>query len=129
MTISFSVSKMSRVALGILLISIGYNFFGSFLPQETMNLPARYFVGFVGIYNFSDFIYSIFQLSAGCLLIINMFVPFTLMLLLPWIINITSYHLESGQHLIPIATIAITYLFLLFANRKSFLYLLQGNNE
>tara|TARA_R110002110_G_scaffold26039_5_gene96211 strand:+ start:10920 stop:11309 length:390 start_codon:yes stop_codon:yes gene_type:complete len=129
MTISFSPSRASRVALGILLMTVGCNFFGNFLPQETMTLPSRYYLGFIGIYDLSDFIYSSFQILAGCLLITNMLVPFILLLQLPWVINLTSYHLEASQHLIPVITIAVTYLFLLFSNRKTFLYLLQGNNE
>ena len=52
MNITFSLPRVFRVALGVIFVLLGYNNIVPFLPQETLDLPARYFLGFVGTYEY-----------------------------------------------------------------------------
>ena len=53
MNVTFSIPRVFRVALAIIFVILGYNNIVQFLPQETLDLPARYFLGFIGTYAIS----------------------------------------------------------------------------
>jgi len=129
MTISFSVPRTLRIVFGVLLISIGYNFFGNILPQETLTLQSRYFLGFIGVYELADIVYASLQIILGVCLLVNVWVPLILVLVYPWVLNLTTYHLESNTNLLPALAILVSYILLLLVNRKTFSSLLRGNIE
>ena len=129
MTISFSLPRALRIVFGVLLISIGYNFFGNIFPQETMTLQSKYILGFIGVYELTDVVYASLQIVLGICLLANLWVPLILILVYPWVLNLTTYHLESNTNLFPVLTILVSYVLLLLVNRKTFSSLLRGNIE
>jgi uncharacterized membrane protein YphA (DoxX/SURF4 family) len=129
MNITFSLPRVFRVALGLLFILLGYNNIMPFLPQETMDLPARYFLGFVGTYEHSQSVLMMLQILCGTLLFINIAVPLCVIAVFPIIVNMLAFHIETSQHLYTVGGIASIYFIYLALTIKKFSFLLEGNKE
>ena len=56
MSITFSFSRVFRVSLGLLFVVMGYNYYVEFLPQKTLDIPARYILGFLGVYDTTHYL-------------------------------------------------------------------------
>ena len=129
MNITFSLPRVFRVALGVIFLLLGYNNIVPFLPQETLDLPARYFLGFVGTYEYSQSVLMIVQILCGALLFVNVAVSMCMIATFPIIVNMLAFHIETSQHLYTVGAIASIYFIYLALTIKKFSFLLEGNKE
>jgi len=129
MNVTFSIPRVFRVALAIILVILGYNNIVQFLPQETLDLPARYFLGFIGTYEISQSILMILSILCGALLFINVAPLLCIIAAFPVMVNLLAFHLETSQHLPTVGMIVSIYTIYAAINIKKFSFLLEGIKE
>jgi len=129
MNVTFSLPRVFRVALGLIFIILGYNNIVQFLPQETLDLPARYFLGFIGTYEISQPVLMMTSILCGALLLINVAPLLCMVVMFPIIVNLLAFHIETSQHLPTVGMIVFIYTIYAALNIKKFSFLLEGARE
>ena len=127
---SLNVARISRIMLGMILTIIGWNYVFDFLPfHGGFDMPAKYMFGLVGVLPYTELITKILILSIGMFMLVNIAVPFLLLLLLPIIVNFMTFQVLYTYNLAIITAISISYLILVIKNYQNFKYLLTENLE
>ena len=90
-------SKIARILLGLAFVVFATNYFVPFLPSPGAPPPAA--GAFLGAFVSSHFLgfVKIIELSAGLLLLGNLFVPLALALLAPILVGITAFLPSSAS--------------------------------
>ena len=116
---------IARVLLGIVVVVFGSNAFLHFIPTPPLQGQAG---AFIGALIASGYIYAVamIQIVGGLLLLIGRFVPLSLALLGPVIVNIMLYHICLDPSGLPVAIfVSLLALFLLWVYRDRFAVLLK----
>jgi putative oxidoreductase len=111
---------VARVLLGLLFLVFGLNGFFNFIhmPPPT-GLAGQYF----GVLFVSHYLVLVFllQVAGGVLLLANRYVPLSLILLGPVLVNILLFHSLMAPEGLPLAFVATVLWFVVFAGvRKAF---------
>jgi len=115
------LSMILRILLGLMLVVFGANHIHSFMPPMALPTAAGnfmmammatgYFLKFVGIY----------LVILGLLLIFKKWVPFALIVLAPFSVNVLLFHLALAPSAIIIAVIvAVLNILLIYDNWGSY---------
>ncbi len=110
-----------RIVLGVLLLIFGFNKFLNFIPMPPMEGAAGEFMGALAKSGYIMTIVAVVEIIAGILFLLNKFVPLTLVVLFPVLLNAFLFHLFLDVAGIGAATLAIGMnIFLLFANKDAY---------
>ena len=113
----------ARVVLGLIYFVFGLNFFLHFIPtpQAAMSAQAEAFTS--GLFQsgfFFPFLKSV-EVIFGALLLVGLFVPVSLVILMPVSINILLFHAAlAPDNIIMSVVIIVLHLFLAWAYRDSY---------
>jgi hypothetical protein len=113
---------------GFSFLAFGLNGFVHFIPVVRMRNPAlEFFLGLAATGYMLPLLY-VTQATAGALLLVGMFVPFTLALLAPIIVNILLFHLFLAPAGLPVALMLVAFeLSLAWDYRDAFAPMLQAH--
>ncbi len=116
-----------RILLGLVFVFFGSNAFFHFLPAPP---PTHSLAGdYMNVLTASGYIYviAVFQVVAGLLLLIGVFVPLALTVLAAIIVNILAFHaLMAPASIGPGIVVTVLELFLLWRYRGRFADLFRG---
>ena len=118
------VSVIARLLLGLIFLVFGLNFFLHFIPnsQQPEGRAAAFLGGLFQTGYFFLLLKSV-EVIAGLFLVLNFFVPLTLVILMPISLNILLFHsfLEpTGMTLVISALILVLQLFLAWGYRSQY---------
>ncbi|HEX7157404.1 MAG TPA: hypothetical protein VF214_00210 [Edaphobacter sp.] len=121
---------ISRILLGLLFTVFGLNGFLHFIkmPPPTGQLAGQY----MGALFLSHYLVVVFllQVVGGVLLLVNRFVPLSLVLLGPVLVNIVLFHSTMAPEGLPLALFATALWLVVFAGvRNAFSGLLLAKVE
>jgi putative oxidoreductase len=108
------VSTAARLLLGLLFFVMGLNGFLLFIPPPPTGIPHNA-MAFNEAMFASHYVYmtSGVQALAGLLLLVNRYVPFTLIVLAAVLVNIVTFHITMWpQTLFPMPLLAVVLWFL-----------------
>ncbi|MDC7994939.1 DoxX family membrane protein [Altibacter sp. HG106] len=88
-----SYTKILRWLLGLFLIVFGLNKFIGFLPVPEFPEEAADFIASLDATGYVLYLIALFELLIGLLLLLNKWVAFALLLLVPISLNILLFHL------------------------------------
>jgi hypothetical protein len=97
------LSALSRVALGLVFLVFGANFFLHFIPQPPAPPAAMAFAGALFASGYVFPLIKTLEVVAGALLLARVAVPFALVLLAPIIVNIVAFHALLAPAGLPLA--------------------------
>jgi uncharacterized membrane protein YphA (DoxX/SURF4 family) len=105
---------ISRLLLGLVFFVFGLNGFLQFIPVKEM--PTGLALQFITALMQSHYVLvvSVTQLIGGVLLLVNRYIPLSLALLGPVIVNILCYHIFLWSQGLPIAAVVAILWFILF---------------
>ncbi len=86
-------TKILRIILGLGLLVFGLNKFIGFMPTPDMPAEAANFISSLQATGYVLYVVAVFEIFVGLLLLINKWVPFALLLLVPISANILLFHL------------------------------------
>jgi len=116
------VVLIARILLGLGFLVFGLNAFFHFIPGSTMIPP-----GIAGQFSQAmaeshyDRAVAVFEVVAGVLLLINLYVPIALVLLGPVLVNILLFHMLMMPATIPPGIVfTILWLIVFSAHRSAF---------
>src|SRR6185312_6036882 len=114
------VTLIARILLGLISIVFGLNGFLNFLSMGPM--PTGLAGQFVGALVSSHYIWVVaaLQIAGGVLLLVNRFVPLSLTLLGPIIVNILCYHVFLNLMGWPLALVVTILWFIVFYSRRQY---------
>jgi putative oxidoreductase len=113
-------ATIARVLLGLLFLVFGLNGFLHFIPMQP---PAGLAGQYLGVLFTSHYLVAVFSIQgvAGLLLLTNLFVPISLVLLGPVIVNIVLFHSLMAPEGLPVALVAVALWLVVFVSvRRSF---------
>ena len=116
-----NLTLIARLLLGLIFVLFGLNGFLNFLSMGPM--PSGLAGQFVGALVLSHYFWIVaaLQVAGGALLLVNRFVPLSLVLLGPVIVNIILYHVFLNPTGIALAiVVAILWLIVFYARRQYF---------
>jgi putative oxidoreductase len=108
---------ISRLLLGLIFLVFGLNGFLHFIPMPPPTGVAGQFFGAIFASNYYVVIFGI-QVLGGLLLLINRFVPLTLVLLGPIIVNIFFFHTLMAPAGLPLAIVVVILWSILAVRNK-----------
>jgi putative oxidoreductase len=115
------LTLIARLLLGLIFVVLGLNGFLNFLNMGPM--PSGLAGQFIGALFLSHYFWVVaaLQVAGGALLLVNRFVPLSLVLLGPVIVNILLYHLFLNPAGIALAlVVAVLWLIVFYAHRQYF---------
>jgi putative oxidoreductase len=115
------LTLIARLLLGLIFFVLGLNGFLNFLSMGPM--PSGLAGQFIGALMLSHYFWAVagLQVAGGALLLVNRFVPLSLVLLGPVIVNIILYHIALNPAGIALAiVVAILWLIVFYADRQYF---------
>jgi uncharacterized membrane protein YphA (DoxX/SURF4 family) len=120
-TIRHHLPNAARIFLGLVFTVFGLNFFLHFLPMPPAPPRAAAFAGALFASGYLFPLLKATEVVAGLLLLGGLFVPLSLAVLAPIIINIIGFHLflEPSGLPIPLAVLAAE-LYLVWSYRSAF---------
>jgi putative oxidoreductase len=126
-TFSKHLPTAARLFLGLVFTVFGLNFFVPFLPTPPPPPPeAASFAGAL----FGSFVFPLLkttELVAGVLLLAGRFVPLTLAVLAPIVINIVGFHLFLARAGMPLAlAVLVAELYLAWSYRAYYAPMLRA---
>jgi len=114
---------ISRVLLGLIFVFFGLNGFFQFLHPDPKDMPTGLALQFITAMMQSHYglVVSGVQVLGGALLLANLFVPLSLALLGPVIVNILCFHIFlSPRGIAPGLVVAVLWFVLFFRYRQYF---------
>src|SRR4051812_5681035 len=118
---------LARVFLGLVFTVFGLNFFLHFLPVPP---PAPQAAAFAGALFGSGYLFPLLktiEVVAGVLLLTGRFVPLTLAVLAPIVVNIVGFHLFLAPSGLPLAlALLAAEVFLAWSHRAAFAPMLRA---
>jgi putative oxidoreductase len=115
------LTLIARLLLGLVFFVLGLNGFLNFLSMGPM--PSGLAGQFIGALVLSHYFWAVaaLQVAGGALLLVNRFVPLSLVLLGPVIVNIILYHVALNPAGIALAiVVTILWLIVFYAHRQYF---------
>lgn len=112
---------IARVLLGLIFTVFGLNGFLQFIPAGP--LPSGVASQFIGSLMQSHYVFivSTLQLAGGALLLVNRYVPLSLTILGPVIVNILLFHMLMAPSGLPVAIVVVAlWGILMFRHRQYF---------
>jgi uncharacterized membrane protein YphA (DoxX/SURF4 family) len=117
----------ARILLGLVFFVFGLNGFLHFIPQPPMSGPPADFIGaLIG----SGYLFTVLKATevvAGALLLAGRFIPLSLALLAPVVVNIVLFHafLAPSGMAVPLVVLALE-IFLAWSYRSAFRPMLRA---
>ena len=126
-TINDKLTTAARLLLGLAFFVFGLNGFLHFIPQPPMAGPAADFAGALFMTGYMFPLIKGTEVIAGLLLLSNRYVPLSLALLAPVVVNIVAFHafLAPAGLALPIVLLALQ-LFLARSYWAAFTPMLQA---
>ena len=116
-----------RILFGLMLVIFGLNKFLQFIPMPPMPEAAGEFMGALVKSGYLLVIVAIVEVITGVLLLANRYQSLALVVVFPVILNAFLFHLFLDLPGIGAAAFAIIMnIFLLFANKESYKFLLKN---
>lgn len=110
------VVMIARILLGLVFLIFGLNGFFGFMPNPPPTPAAGAFFGALISTHYMFFLIFGAQVLGGALLLLNLMVPFALLILAPVIVNIIAFHLFLSPVPMQIAiALVVTALALILA--------------
>lgn len=104
------VDMGARILLGLIMVVFGLNFFLQFIPMPAPSEEmGKVFGGFMATGYLLQLV-KVIEIVTGALLIANLFVPLSIVLLGPIVVNILGIHIFVDKSGLPMA-IALVALF------------------
>jgi uncharacterized membrane protein YphA (DoxX/SURF4 family) len=119
--ITSKLPTVARIFLGLVFFVFGLNGFFHFLPQPPMSGPPADFMGALFATKYMFPLIKGTEVAAGALLLSGRFVPLSLILLAPIVVNIAAFHAflaPSGFGIV--VPILVSGIYLAWAYRSSF---------
>jgi uncharacterized membrane protein YphA (DoxX/SURF4 family) len=116
------LTLVARILLGLGFLVFGLNAFLHFIPGSTMIPPgiAGQFSQAMAESHYAEAV-AVFEVVAGILLLINLYVPIALVLLGPVLVNILLFHLlMMPATILPGIVFTVLWLIVFFAHRSAF---------
>jgi len=122
------ITLAAGALLGLMFLVFGLNFFLKFLPMPAPpeGSPAAAFMGAMFTTGFLAFV-KVLEIAGGILVAIPKTRCLGLLILGPIVVNIVAFQIFIGGGLFqpPVVAVALLSAFLLWAERQSFLQLIQ----
>jgi uncharacterized membrane protein YphA (DoxX/SURF4 family) len=129
-TIQNLLPALARLFMGLVFTVFGLNFFFHFIPMPP---PAPRAAAFMGALASSGYLLQLVhgvEVAMGVLLLANRFVPLTLTILAPIIVNILAFHLAVAPEGLPIAVVALALeVYLAWTYRAAFAPMLRSRTQ
>jgi putative oxidoreductase len=120
-----TASTIARYLGGVIFLVFGLNGFLNFIPLPPPGGIAGQFMGALYASHYLWVIFA-FQLVAGMLLLVNLYVPFAVAMLAPVIVNILSFHVLMAPSGLPLALfVAVLWAVIFVDVRPAFAALFQ----
>lgn len=121
-----TITLISRILLGLMLIVFGLNKFLQFMPMPEMAEPAQAFMGALVATGYVMTIVAVVEIIAGILIILNKFSALALVVLFPIMLNAFLFHLfldiaGIGGSLL----VMVLIIYLLFVEKHKFTEMLK----
>jgi len=115
------LSMVLRILLGLLLVIFGANHIHSFMPAMNLPTPAgNFMMAMMATGYFFKFV-GIVLIIVGLLLILKKWVPFALIVLAPFSINVILFHLALAPAAILVAAVVtLLNILLIYDNWNSY---------
>lgn len=116
------VTLIARILLGLGFLVFGLNAFLHFIPGSTTPPPgiAGQFMQAMVASHYAEVV-AVFQIVAGVLLLLNLYVPLALVLLGPVLVNILLFHLlMMPSTILPGVVFTLLWLVVFAAHRLAF---------
>jgi uncharacterized membrane protein YphA (DoxX/SURF4 family) len=111
---------ISRILLGLLFTVFGLNGFLHFIPMQSPTGLAGQYMGALFVSHYLTVVFLL-ELVGGLLLLANRFVPLSLLLLGPVLVNILLFHSTMAPEGLPMALVTtVLWLVVFFGVRKAF---------
>lgn len=118
---------IARVLLGLVFFVFGLNGFLHFMPNPPPTPAAGEFFGELIKTGYMFFLIFTPQVLGGALLLLNIAVPFALVILAPVVVNILFFHVYLSPGLLPMALVVAAFeLFLAWYYRSAFVPLFSS---
>jgi uncharacterized membrane protein YphA (DoxX/SURF4 family) len=127
MTKTSKLSTAARLFMGLVFVVFGLNGFFHFLPMPPMSPAAGAFVGALAASGYFFPLLKGIEVIAGVLLFSGLYVPLTLVVLAPILVNIVAFHTAFAPAglAIPLLLVAAE-LYLAWTHRAVFAPLLRA---
>jgi len=110
-----------RIILGLLLVVFGANHLYSFMPAMQFPKPAGDFMMALNATGYFFKFVGITLVITGLLLLTNKWVPFALVVLAPFSVNVILFHLALAPAAIgPAVVVTLLNILLIYANWEKF---------
>lgn len=106
-------TKIIRIILALLLILIGINKFLNFIPAPNLPESASQFMGSLKATGYILPVLGVVEICIGLLLLVNKWVAFAVLALIPISVNVLLYHLFLDIPHIGVAALVATINFIL----------------
>lgn len=116
----------ARTLLGLVFVVFGLNGFLHFLPQPPLPEAALPFIGGLAKAGYFFPLLKGTEVIAGLLLLSGRFVPLSLTILAPIIVNIAAFHLVLAPSLGMVVMLLALEIYLAWAHRDAFAPLLRA---
>jgi len=128
-SIQSKLPTVARYLLGLAFFVFGLNGFLHFIPQPPMSGPPANFIGALVASGYLIPLLKGTEVLAGALLLANRYVPLSLALLAPVLVNIVAFHvfLEPAALALPLVLLAAE-LYLARSYRDAFAPMLHAQN-
>jgi uncharacterized membrane protein YphA (DoxX/SURF4 family) len=124
------VVTVTRVVLGLVFFIFGLNGFLQFIPQPPNAGNAAIFFGGLLASGYLLPLLKAVEVVAGAALLANRFVPLTLTVLAPIVVNIVAFHVFLAPAGLPVAAaVLVAELILAWAHRASFAPMLRSRTH
>ena len=118
------IMLFARIILGLIFLIFGFNGFFQFISFEMTPAASQFMSAFVDSPYFHFL--KVIEIIIGFLLLINFYVPLSLIILAPVTINIFIFHLFLDRSGMPIAlAILILHFLVAYGRREAFKPLLR----
>lgn len=118
---------VARYLLGLVFTVFGLNFVFNFLPAPDFGERAMSLFGALVGSGYLMQAEKLFEVAAGVLLLLGVYVPFALTLLAPLVVNIVLFHVFLAPEGLPVAILVLVLeVFLAWAYREAFRGVLQA---
>lgn len=120
----------ARVLLGLVFFVFGLNGFLQFIPQPPLSGTAAQFMGGLAAARYFFPVLMAVQTLAGVALLARRFVPLTLTVLAPIVVNIVLFHLFLAPMGLPLAILVLGLeVSLAWSYRRAFRSVLHARDE
>lgn len=126
-TVTKYLPTAARLFLGLVFTTFGLNFFLHFLPTPAPDARAAAFAGALFSSGYLFPLLKATEVVAGLLLLANRFVPLSLAVLAPIVVNVVGFHLFLAPAGLPlVVAVLVAELYLAWTYRAAFAPMLRA---